>query len=102
MTGITRTRANTMALAGIVVAQLGQTLLAGRHSPLVVAASLGSAVLMAAVIQTPGASQFFGCRPLGPLARGITLTVSIGATLLAPVLTEALSRGTATGAAPAR
>jgi hypothetical protein len=29
--------------------------------------SLGSAALMAAVIQTPSVSQFFGCQPLDPV-----------------------------------
>jgi cation-transporting ATPase I len=89
MTGVTRARAGTVALVGIVGAQLGQTLLAGWHSPLVVASSVGSAALLAAVIQTPGASQFFGCRPLGPLAWGIGIASAAGATAMAPVLARA-------------
>jgi len=67
MTGITPRRASTTALVGIVGAQLGQTLVAGWRSPLVVAASVGSAAALAGVIQTPGLSQFFGCTPLGPV-----------------------------------
>jgi cation-transporting ATPase I len=89
MTGVTRARAGTVALVGIVGAQLGQTLLAGWHSPLVVASSVGSVALLAAVIQTPGVSQFFGCRPLGPLAWGIGIASSAGATAMAPVLARA-------------
>ena len=86
MTGVTRARAGTVALVGIVGAQLGQTLLAGWHSPLVIAASLGSAAVLVAVIQTPGVSQFFGCQPLGPLGWGIGTAASICATVMAPVL----------------
>lgn len=60
-------RARTIGLASLVGAQLGQTVLAGGASPSVIAASAGSAVVLAGVIQTPGVSQFFGCTPLGPL-----------------------------------
>ncbi|MBV9383946.1 MAG: HAD-IC family P-type ATPase, partial [Streptosporangiaceae bacterium] len=86
MTGITRTRAGTVALVGIVAAQLGQTLLAGGRSPLVIAAALGSAAVLAAVIQTPGVSQFFGCRPLGPLGWAVGLGAAACASLLAPLV----------------
>jgi len=88
VTGVTRARAGTVALVGIVGAQLGQTLVAGRHDPLVIAASLGSAAALVAVIETPGLSQFFGCRPLGPLGWGIGIAASLGATALAPVMAE--------------
>jgi cation-transporting ATPase I len=86
ITGISQARAGTVALAGIVGAQLGQTLLAGWRSPLVIAASLGSAAVLAAVIQTPGVSQFFGCQPIGPLGWAIGLAVAIAASLMAPVM----------------
>ena len=86
MTGITRGRAATIALIGIVAAQLGQTLLAGRHSPLVIAASLASAAVLAAVVQTPGVSQFFGCRPIGPLGWAIALAVATAASLAALII----------------
>ena len=86
LTGITRRRAATIALVGIVAAQLGQTLLAGWRSPLVIAASLGSAAVLAAIIQTPGVSQFFGCQPIGPLGWAIGLAVAIAASLMAPVM----------------
>jgi cation-transporting P-type ATPase I len=87
MTGITSRRASTTALVGIVGAQLGQTLAAGWRSPSVVAASLGSTAGLIAVIQTPGVSQFFGCRPLGPVGWSVGLgsagAVSLGAPLVA-------------------
>jgi cation-transporting P-type ATPase I len=85
MTGGTR-RAATIALVGIVGAQLGQTLLAGRHSPLVIAASLASAAVLAVVIQTPGVSQFFGCQPIGVLGWAIGLAVATAASLMAPAM----------------
>jgi magnesium-transporting ATPase (P-type) len=74
-------RAGTVALAALVGTQLGQTLLAGGLSPTVLAATVGSAAVLAAIIQTPGVSQFFGCTPLGPLGWGIATTAAAGATL---------------------
>lgn len=86
MTGITPRRASTTALVGIVGAQLGQTLVTGWRSPLVVAASLGSAAALAGVIQTPVVSQFFGCTPIGPVGWGIGLTSAAAASLGAPLV----------------
>ena len=91
MTGISSRRAATVALIGIVGAQLGQTLLAGWRSPLVVAASLGSASALAAVIQTPGLSHFFGCRPVGPLGWGIGLTAATAATISVPLASRLIT-----------
>lgn len=83
-------RARTVALAALVGAQLGQTLLVGGRGPAVLASAAGSMAALAAVIQTPGVSQFFGCTPLGPLAWGLALTSATGATagslLLPPVV----------------
>ncbi|WP_419866390.1 HAD-IC family P-type ATPase [Mycobacterium kyorinense] len=64
----TQRRTATMGLTALVSTQLAQTLLARRHSPLVVATALGSAAVLVAVVQTPGVSHFFGCTPLGPVA----------------------------------
>ncbi|MGE5288642.1 MAG: HAD-IC family P-type ATPase [Micromonosporaceae bacterium] len=83
MTGVTRGRAGTIALVGLVGAQLGQTLVAGWPNPAVGAASLVSAAILAGVIQTPGVSQFFGCRPLGPIGWSIGLGASAAASLAA-------------------
>jgi hypothetical protein len=47
---------------------------------LVLASSLLSGAGLAAIIQTPGVSQFFGCRPLGPVGWGIALTAAGAAT----------------------
>ena len=76
----TQARASTMALTALVGAQLGQTLLARGSDRGVVVTGLTSALLMAALVQTPGLSHFFGCRPLGPFAWATTLTASAGAT----------------------
>jgi magnesium-transporting ATPase (P-type) len=104
-------RARTVALAALVGSQLGQTLLVGGRSPAVLAASVGSMAALAAVIQTPGVSRFFGCTPLGPVAWTIALASAAAATagslLLPPVAgrirtgLEALrSRGVGVATAP--
>ncbi|GAA1421668.1 cation-translocating P-type ATPase [Streptomyces thermospinosisporus] len=78
-------RATTMALCGVVGAQLVQTLSGRRHSPLVWTTALGSAAVLAALVQTPGVSHFFGCTPLGPVAwTGVALAITLSA--LAPRL----------------
>jgi len=62
-----RSRARTIGLAGLVGTQLGQTLMSGGSSVPVIATSVGSALALFGVIQTPVLSHFFGCRPLGPV-----------------------------------
>jgi hypothetical protein len=57
----------------------------GWRSPLVVASGLGSAGALAAVMQTPGVSQFFGCRPVGAVGWGIGLTTATAATAAVPL-----------------
>jgi magnesium-transporting ATPase (P-type) len=88
----TETRARTVALASLVGTQLGQTILLGGRSPAVLAASLGSAAALVAVIQTPGVSQFFGCVPLGPvgwgIAAGSATAAGIGAMVVPPVISR--------------
>jgi cation-transporting ATPase I len=81
----TRRRASTMALAALVGTQLGQTLLVGGRNPLVLATGLGSAAVLAAIVQTPGVSQFFGCTPLDPLAWSAVAGAAVGTTVLAAV-----------------
>jgi cation-transporting ATPase I len=92
MTGMSRRRASTVGLVGIVGAQLGQTLVSGWRSPLVVSASLGSAAALAAVIQTPGVSRFFGCTPLGPVGWGVGLGAAAGAAAGAPLAARLAAR----------
>ncbi|MGW2182360.1 HAD-IC family P-type ATPase [Streptomyces sp. NPDC001732] len=84
-------RARSVALVALVGAQLGQTLLVGGRSPAVVLSSLGSMAALAAVVQTPVLSQFFGCTPIGPIAWSIALSAAAAATassLFLPRLVE--------------
>jgi cation-transporting P-type ATPase I len=87
-------RARTVGLAAVVGAELGQTLLVGGRSPAVAVASLASAGVLIAVVQTPGLSQFFDCTPLGPVGWGIAVGSSAAATagsLLLPRLGRSLA-----------
>ena len=85
LTGRNR-RAATVALAALVGTQLGQTLLTGGVDRNVLMAGLGSAAVLAAVIQTPGLSGFFGCTPLGPVGWGIAATSATAGSLLGAAL----------------
>ncbi|MFG2792502.1 cation-translocating P-type ATPase [Streptomyces sp. NPDC048419] len=74
----TARRSGTMALCGVVGSQLAQTLLDRRDSPLVRATSIGSAVVLVALVQTPGVSHVFGCTPLGPVAwAGVAAAIAL-------------------------
>ncbi|MGW7404096.1 HAD-IC family P-type ATPase [Streptomyces sp. NPDC054833] len=85
-------RARTVALVALVGAQLGQTLLVGGRSPAIVIASVGSLAALAAVVQTPVLSQFFGCTPLGPIAWSIALSAAAGATVSSLFLPPLIAR----------
>ncbi|NED73410.1 cation-translocating P-type ATPase, partial [Streptomyces sp. SID9944] len=74
----TARRSGTMALCGVVGTQLAQTLLDRRDSRLVQVTSLGSAVALVAMVQTPGVSRVFGCTPLGPVAwAGVVAAIAL-------------------------
>ncbi len=75
----TRERATTVGLLALVGTQLGQTITSGGYSRPVLLTSVLSSAALAAVVQTPGLSHFFGCRPLGPLG----WATAIGASALA-------------------
>ncbi len=108
MTG-TPTHASTVALAALVGTQLGQTFAAGGRSPTVVGASLVSTGILVAAIQTPGVSQFFGCRPLGPVGWAQATGAAVGATgasllipkLIVPIAEQMFRGGRPTGVGPA-
>ncbi|MER5544783.1 cation-translocating P-type ATPase [Streptomyces sp. NPDC002589] len=78
-------RTSTMALCGVVGAQLTQTMIGRRHSPLVLATVLGSAAVLVGLIETPLVSQFFGCTPLGPVAWA-GVAAAMGVAVLGPRL----------------
>jgi len=82
-------RTTTVALAALVGTQLGQTITSGHGDLLVVAAALGSAGLLAAVIETPVVSQFFGCEPIGPIGWATAISCSLAATGASAVLSPA-------------
>ncbi|QTD96839.1 cation-translocating P-type ATPase [Streptomyces cyanogenus] len=74
----TARRSSTMALCGVVGTQLVQTLLDRRDSRLVQVTSLGSALALVAMVQTPGLSRAFGCTPLGPVAwAGVVAAIAL-------------------------
>ncbi|MDC0675035.1 cation-translocating P-type ATPase [Nannocystis radixulma] len=75
-----RRGASTVGLLALVGTQLGQTLFAGKLTRDVVITSLGSLAVMLAVVETPGLSHLFGCRPLGPIGLGIAATSATTAT----------------------
>jgi cation-transporting ATPase I len=96
-----RRRAGTMGLATLVGAELGQTLLLGGRDPLVLATSLGSALVLAAVIQIPGISTFLDCTPLGPVAWSVVLGCSAAGTLVSAVLPRLFPQVHAEASVPA-
>ena len=93
-------RASTVALVALVGTQLGQTLLSGSASPLVVVSSVGSGLGLAAIVQTPGVSQLFGCTPLDPLGWATALGSATAATI-ATALLGAWSRSRSVDGRPA-
>ncbi|PSR70134.1 hypothetical protein C8258_03675 [Nocardia sp. MDA0666] len=82
----TERRAATVALVALVGTQLGQTVLAARHSPQVWLTAAGSAAFLGTVVMTPGLSTYFGCRPLGPVGWTTALTSAATATAVGALL----------------
>jgi cation-transporting ATPase I len=91
----TRTRASTVSLLALTGSQLGQTLVVGGRDPLVAATALGSAAVLVVLVQTPGVSRIFGCRPVGPVGWTIATASAAGATIgavVAPKVWELVTR----------
>ncbi|GHJ37982.1 cation-translocating P-type ATPase [Streptomyces sp. TS71-3] len=95
-------RARTIALAALVGAQLGQTLVAGRGSPLVVGCVAASALTLVGIVQTPGVSHFFGCVPLGPVAWSTAVACAAVATAASVLFSPATGGPGRTEPAPSR
>nr|MDQ3765184.1 HAD-IC family P-type ATPase [Actinomycetota bacterium] len=83
-------QASTTALIALVGAQLGQTMAVRGRTPLVMTAALGSAAVLAAIVQIPGVSWFFGCRPLLPHQWGVALG-SAGVATVAALLWQRMT-----------
>jgi cation-transporting P-type ATPase I len=81
-----RARADTVGLVALVDAQLLQTMVVGNRSPVVLAAGAVSLGALALIVQTPGLSQFFGSRPLGPGGWAIGLGTAAAATLVSAAI----------------
>jgi cation-transporting ATPase I len=93
-----RRRASTISLVALIGAQLGQTAVVGGSSPLVLASTVASAAALAAIVQTPVVSQFFGCTPLGPVGWSISAgaaAAATGASVAAPWALGRLGRSPA-------
>lgn len=88
----TPTRARTVGLVALVGTQLAQTVVAGGTSPIVLVATGVSVGVLVFVVQTPGVSQFFGCRPIGPVAWGIAAGATAGATTFSIIVPWAAER----------
>jgi cation-transporting ATPase I len=90
----TRGQAATTGLVALVSTQLLQTIAAGLRSPLILGSGIVSLAVLAAIVQIPGLSHFFGSRPLLPHGWAIAL----GA---AAVFAAAAALFTRTGGEPA-
>lgn len=86
----TRRRAATVGLVALIGTQLGQTLLAARHSPLVWVTTAASGAVLATIVMTPGLCTYFGCTPLGPLGWTTAIGSATAATLGAAVIPHLL------------
>lgn len=74
--------ASSVGFATLVGSQLAQTAASAQGDRIVLAASLGAAVTLFLLIQSP-ASYFLGCRPLGPVRWSIVLVASLAAVRVA-------------------
>jgi cation-transporting ATPase I len=86
----TAARASTVSLIAVVGTQLAQTLVVGGRDPLVAVTAIGTGLVLGGLVQTPGISQAFGCRPVGPFGWMIAMGAAGGATLGAFVVPKAL------------
>ncbi len=88
-------RASTVGFAALVGTQLAQTAVIGVRSPLVLVSTGVAAAALVAAVQTPGVSQFFGCRPMGPVAWGIAAGaagLATGASVVLPYVASSFNR----------
>ncbi|GII58007.1 hypothetical protein Pth03_63960 [Planotetraspora thailandica] len=91
MTG-TRSRADTIALIALVSAQLLRTLAAGGRDRVVTVAAVSSMGALMLIVSTPGLSQFFGSRPIGPVGWGIGLGSAVAAGMSGGTVEKMISK----------
>jgi cation-transporting ATPase I len=87
----TPARASSVAVGSLVASQLTQTLVASRGDPAVLLAVGASAAALVAAVQTPGISQFFGSRPLGPVGWSIVGGAAVAGAVLGALPAAKLS-----------
>jgi cation-transporting ATPase I len=85
-------QAGTTGLVALVATQLGQTIAVRGRTPLVLAAAIGSLLVLAAAVQLPGVSRVVGCRPLLPHQWAIALAAASAATVT-HFIGQAVARG---------
>jgi cation-transporting ATPase I len=85
-------RAATVGLLALVGTQLGQTITSGGLTRPVITTSIGSVAALAGIVQTPGVSHFFGCRPLGPIGWATAMGASAAATTAAIVFPQLVNK----------
>jgi cation-transporting P-type ATPase I len=73
---------STTALLALVGTQLGQTMTTADQSREVLLTNVATMLALGVLVQTPGLSGMFGCRPLGPVGWSIALGSSLSATML--------------------
>ncbi|MEZ2391003.1 HAD-IC family P-type ATPase [bacterium RCC_150] len=78
--------APTIALVGLIGTQLGQTLISGTPTSGVIFSGLGSAIVLAGVIQNPVLSAFFGSTPLGLAGWALAAAASAAAVVISLLL----------------
>lgn len=82
----TAVRAKTVSLLALVGSQLGQTLLAGGPSKKIIGTAGASWLALAGIVQTPGLSGFFDCRPVGPVGWTLATSSAVTSSLASLVL----------------
>lgn len=87
--------APTVALVSLVATQLGQTFTTGGRARGVAVSGAASMAALAAVIQTPVLSAFFGSVPLGPLGWGIAAAASLTVVLFGVIRGRARAQDSA-------
>jgi cation-transporting ATPase I len=83
-------RASTVGMVALTAGQFAQTVAVAGRDPYVVAAGIGSTLLLGTLVMTPGVSRLVGCTPIGPVGWGIAISCAVGTTVAAQLLPRAL------------